>query len=277
MQGILENSMDYKKYTDMNKEAWDEAHTYHKKGRKIDLAEVVKDPKYINLSKEDIEGFTKIEFEGKDVVHIACNNGIELISLIKLGAKKGVGYDISEKFVVDANHYAKNAQVNCKFYQADAYDLNPEEHGIFDILYLSVGALCWMPDLKLFFEKCASLIKPGGHIFIFDTHPYAGMLGLEGEDGYNPDFPMNPLNSYFKDDPWIDNDGIDYVGGIIYKSKTMANFAYKMSDIINGLIHAGIEILELKEYIYDIAKAYSHVEEFKKIPLCFSLIGKKKE
>lgn len=269
--------MDYKNYTNMNKEAWDEAHAYHQKGRKINLAEAVKDPNFNQLSEVDIECFTKIGFKGKEVVHVCCNNGVELISLVKLGAKKGIGYDISEKFVTEANQYAEIAQVNCKFYQADAYDLNPQEHGIFDILYLSVGALCWMPDLKKFFQKCASLIRPNGHIFIFDSHPYTSMIGFEGEDGYNPDFPMNPLNSYFKDDPWIDNDGIDYVGGTIYESKTMANFAYKMGDIINNLVHARIEILELKEFADNIAKVYSHVEEFKKIPLCFSLIGKKKE
>ena len=34
--------MDIKKYTKMNKEAWDEVHVYHQKGRKIDLAEAVK-------------------------------------------------------------------------------------------------------------------------------------------------------------------------------------------------------------------------------------------
>ena len=87
---------------------------------------------------------------------------------------------------------------------------------------------------------------------------------------------MNPVYSYFKEDPWIDTNGIDYVGGTTYESKPMANFAYKMSDIINHLVCAGVEILELKEYPDDIAAVYSHVEKFKKLPLCFSLIGKKK-
>ena len=263
----------------MNKEAWDEAHAYHQKGRKIDLAEAVKDPQFNSLTKVEIEGFKKIGFKGKNIVHVCCNNGQELISLVKLGAKKGIGYDISEKFVVEANRYAAIAQINCQFFQADAYDLDPQKHGIFDILYLSVGALCWMPDLEAFFNICASLIKPTGHLLIFDTHPYTSMIGFEGEEeaGYNAEFPMNPVTSYFKEDPWIETDGIDYVGGTTYESKPMASFAYTMSDIINYLVGARIEIVELNEYPDDIATVFSHVEQYKKLPLCFSLIGKKKE
>ena len=261
----------------MNKEAWNEAHKYHQKGRKIDLNEEVKDSKFNVLTKVDIENFTKLGFIGKEVVHIACNNGIELISLIKLGAKKGVGYDISENFIKEANQYAENAQVNCKFFQADVYDLNPQKNGIFDILYISVGALGWMPDLALFFQKCASLIKQGSNILIIDTHPFANMIGFEGEEGYNANFPMIPVYSYFKDDPWIETDGIDYIGGIKYESKPMASFAFKMvGDLVNNLINANIEILEFKEYANDIASVYSHVKDFKKIPLSFSLIGRKK-
>ncbi|UYP45327.1 hypothetical protein NEF87_001612 [Candidatus Lokiarchaeum ossiferum] len=269
--------MDLKKYTEMNKEAWNEVQPIHQEGRKIDLKVAVKDPNFNTLAKEELEGFTKIGFKGKEIVHVCCNNGIELLSLVKLGAKRGVGYDISDKFIAEANQYANIAQVDCKYVQADAYDLTPKEHGLFDILYLSVGALCWMPDLKLFFEKCASLIKPSGHIFIFDSHPVTSMIGFEGEEGYNPEYPLNPINSYFKDDPWIETDGIDYIGGTEYKSKPMASFAYKMGDIINNLINADIEIMELNEYAEDIATVYGHVKDFKIYPLCFSLIGKKKE
>ena len=261
----------------MNKEAWNEAHEYHQKGRKVELEKAVKDPQFNILTKVDIEGFTKIGFKGKEIVHVACNNGIELISLMKLGAKRGIGYDISEKFIKEANQYAEYAQVDCMFFQADAYDLNPQKHGIFDILYISVGALGWMPDLALFFQKCASLIKPGGHILIIDSHPFTNMIGFEGEEGYNANFPMNPVYSYFKDDPWVETDGIDYIGGIKYESKPMASFPFKLSDIINNFINAGLEIIELQEYDTDIATVYGHVKDFKKIPLCFSLIGRRKE
>ena len=269
--------MDHKKYTSMNKEAWNEVQPIHQKGRKIDLKEAVKDPQFNTLAKEEMDGFTKIGYEGKEIVHVCCNNGIELLSLVKLGAKSGVGYDISDKFIAEANTYADIAQANCKYIQADAYDLNPNDHGTFDILYISVGGLCWMPDLKLFFEKCSSLLKSGGHIFIFDTHPVANMIGFDGEEGYNAKYPMNPVHSYFKEDPWIETDGIDYIGGTEYESKPMASFAYKISDILNNLIRSGVEIVEFKEYDEDIATVYGDVKDFKILPLCFSLIGKKKE
>ncbi|MHA1584265.1 MAG: class I SAM-dependent methyltransferase [Promethearchaeota archaeon] len=269
----------------MNREAWNEAIPYHKKGRKIDLNEKFKDPAFIRLNNFEMGVFKKLDIKGKDVVQLCCNNGIELISIMRLGAKHGVGIDISDEAIKEAKSFASIAQVNCNFIRSDIYEITPNRISeeisgsiikLFDILYISVGALCWLPDLSKFFEICASLLKPLGKIFICDVHPFANMLGFEGEEGYNPKFPMNPVNSYFKIDPWIDTDGIDYIGGKIYESKPMASFAFKISDILNGLIQTGIEIQEFNEYPDDIATVHGDVANFKKIPLCFSLIGRKK-
>lgn len=268
--------MDTKKFTDMNKDAWNEVHEYHMKGRKVNLAEAVKKPDFNVLTEIDLAGINKIGIQGKRIAHICCNNGIELISLMKLGAKKGVGFDISEKFITEATNYAAIAQVNCDFIRINAYDINSQDHGLFDMIFMSIGGLCWLPDLKTYFQLCSSLLKRGGHFLITDSHPYTILIGFEGEEGYVPEYPMNPVNSYFKGDPWIDTDGIDYIGGVTYESKPMASFPHKLGDIFNNLISAGIEIVEFNEYPQDVATIFSHVSDSGKLPLCYSLIGKKR-
>ena len=268
--------MDFKKYTNMNREAWNEAMPYHKRGREVSLEEAFKDPNYNVLDPIEKEILLRIGLEGKDVVHLCCNNGIELISIIRLGANLGVGYDISDEAIKEAKVLSKVAGVNCKFIQSDVYDLDPKNTGTFDLLYISVGALSWLPDIPRFFEIAASMLKPNGLIFIYEMHPFTDILGCEGEDGYQKEYPLNPLYSYFKEDPWIDTDGIDYIGGTVYKSKPIAEFSHTISSILNSLIKAGIEICEFNEYSHDISTGFKDIEKDKIVPLSYILIGKKK-
>jgi len=267
--------MDFKKFTNMNREAWNEAMPYHKRGRKINLEEAFKDPNYNVLDPIEKEKLLSIGLEGKDVVHLCCNNGIELISIMRLGANRGVGYDISDEAIKEAKELSKIAGVNCKFIQSDVYDLEPKDTGTFDLLYISVGALGWLPDMSRFFEIAATLIKPDDFIFIYEIHPFVDILGCEGEEGYQKEYPLNPIHSYFKEDPWIDKDGIDYIGGTVYESKPMAEFTHTLSSILNGLIKAGIEICEFNEYSHDISTNFKDIEGDKMVPLCYTLIGKK--
>jgi len=267
--------MDFKKFTNMNREAWNEAMPYHRRGRKINLEEAFKDPNYIVLDPIEQEKLLKIGLEGKKVVHLCCNNGIELISIVRLGANRGVGYDISDEAIREANIFSKIARVNCKFFQSDVYDLDSNNTGTFDLLYISVGALSWLPDIPRFFEIAASMLKPNGFIFIYEIHPYTDILGVEGEDGYQQDHPLNPMYSYFKEEPWIDTDGIDYIGGVKYESKPMVEFSHTISSILNSLIKAGIEIREFNEYSHDISTNFKDIEGDKMIPLSYILIGKK--
>lgn len=260
----------------MNREAWNEAMPYHKRGRKINLEEAFKDPNYNVLDLFEKEKLLEIGLEGKEVVHLCCNNGIELISIIRLGANRGVGYDISDEAIKEANLFSKIAGANCKFMQSDVYDLESKNTGTFDLLYISVGALSWLPDMSRFFEIAVSMLKPDGLLFIYEMHPFTNILGCEGEDGYQKENPLNPLYSYFKEDPWIDTDGIDYIGGIIYESKPMADFSHTLSSILNGLIKAGIEISEFNEYSHDISTGFKDIESDKMVPLSYILIGKKK-
>ena len=268
--------MDFKKFTNMNREAWNEAMPYHTRGRKINLEEAFKNPEFNVLDSIEKEKLLQIGLEGKEVVHLCCNNGIELISIIRLGAKRGVGFDISDEAIKEANLFSKIAGVNCTFKQSDVYDLDSITTGTFDLLYISVGALSWLPDIPRFFEIAASMLKPNGLIFIYEMHPFTDILGCEGEEGFQKEHPLNPLYSYFKEDPWIDNDGIDYIGGTVYESKPMAEFSHTVSSILNSIIKAGIEICEFNEYSHDISSGFKDIESDKMVPLCYTLIGKKK-
>ena len=41
----------------------------------------------------------------------------------------------------------------------------------FDLVYTGVGALCWLPDIRRWAGVVASLLRPGGRLFIREGHP----------------------------------------------------------------------------------------------------------
>ena len=61
-----------------------------------------------------------------------------------------------------------------------------------------------MPDLNRFFEIAAGLLRPGGHILIYETHPFLRM--------FDPDSttPHIPAFSYFKTQPHVESGLITY-------------------------------------------------------------------
>ena len=89
-----------------NRAAWNQAAVYHQRAFNHSLHIGFQDPKFSTLKKERNyvvnERLKQIDFSGKTISHIPCNNGRELLSLMRLGAKEGVGFDISDAAISEA-------------------------------------------------------------------------------------------------------------------------------------------------------------------------------
>lgn len=115
----------------------------------------------------------------------------------------------------------------------------------------TIGAITWFKDLPLLFEKISKCLKAYGLLFINDFHPFMNMLPLPGEDGFD-EVDSNKISySYFRKEPWIENNGMGYMT-TQYASKTFTSFSHTLSDIINSVVIAGMAIKKLNEYDYDI-------------------------
>jgi len=267
--------MDIRKYTSANRDAWNEVAPIHQNARKEDYEELFRKKDYSTLDDIITSKLIEVELEGKHVAQLCCNNGREVLSLINMGAQYGAGFDISDEAIKEANELKKSSNLNCRFICCDVYDIDSEYHNSFDLIYISIGALPWLPDIAGFFNIVSRMLKTGGILVIYESHPINDMLACEGDKELEPDNPFKPVYSYFKDDPWIENDGIDYIGKTIYKSKTTYCFHHKLSDIFNAVIKGGIAITEFTEYPHDISNGFEHIQDKKIFPLCYILIGKK--
>jgi SAM-dependent methyltransferase len=116
------------------------------------------------------------DVRGKSLLHLACANGNESLSLAAVGARV-TGVDISDVAVQIARATASEAGLDARFIAADVYDL-PADLGQFDIVYMSSGGICWMPDLRRWAEIVTGHLKPGATLGLFEHHPVWEILAV---------------------------------------------------------------------------------------------------
>ncbi|MBA7592407.1 hypothetical protein ES708_34588 [subsurface metagenome] len=217
----------------------------------------------------------KISLSGRAVAQLCCNNGRELLSIVNTTGATGVGFDISDEFIAEASIIAKSTNLDCRFIRTNIYDLNAEYDNTFDLILFTAGALTWFHDLGKLFKIVKRLLKPEGYLVIYEIHPFTNLLAWKDEPDYELSNPYKIAYKYFRDTPWIDNNGADYIGKTTYKSKTFTSFAHKLSDIITAIVSNEIIVKEFTEYPHDVSAALEGLEKDKIVPLSYTILGQK--
>lgn len=255
-------------YVEANRKHWNEAAEVHARGYDAAFLERLKSPDFTTFDDVERGIFTYIGLPGKAVIQLACNNGRELISAKKAGAGRCVGVDISDKFIAQAREMAGLAGVDAEFIRSNVYDLPRDLDGQFDLVYITTGVLGWMPDLETFFDLAARLLKPGGQLFIYDAHPILDMY--DGTHGLVPDA------SYFRTEPFADQDEPDYLHPDQIVAAVSYWFPHKLSDVIGGCLKRGLTLTHFAEYEHDVSARYKSFEDMPtNLPLSYSLVARK--
>ena len=122
------------------------------------------------------------------------------------GASRVIGLDLSEASLAHAHSIAERAGADVEFVHANVYDARQAVSGNFDLVYTSIGVLCWLPNIARWAQVIASLLKPGGTFFIRDDHPMFMTIGEDISDGLKIEAP------YFEQDaPMTWDDDSSYV------------------------------------------------------------------
>ena len=105
--------------------------------------------------------------EGLSILHLQCHFGRDSLTLAQRGAVV-VGLDFSEPAILAARSLAAEVGLadRARFIQADLYDA-PQAIGApaaFDRVYVTWGAINWLPDIGRWAEIVAHFLKPGGLI-----------------------------------------------------------------------------------------------------------------
>jgi ubiquinone/menaquinone biosynthesis C-methylase UbiE len=254
-------------YTAANRVAWNEAAPVHRKLRFDELIKNFQNPDFNGLDEIATAQLQQIGVKDKDVAQLCCNNGRELISVKNMGAKRCVGFDISDAFIEQGRELNAVAKRDCEFVRSDVYEIPEIFSNHFDLLFTTIGALCWLPDMNQFLAVIARLLRPGGWLFIYEMHPILDMYECnKPEDRYQPHY------SYFRTEPFVEEDGLDYFGKTKYKSATQYGFHHKLSDIIGACLENKLALRSFHEYGHDISTLFTYLEaEEIRLPLSFAL------
>lgn len=257
-----------------NKAAWEEAFDMRDAAWGTDIAQKVRDSEYAFFHQDMIKVLRTIDCAGKTVAQFCCNNGRELLSLVKSGgAAKGFGFDIAENQVAFANAKARELALPCEFVATDILAIGDAYLGQFDVVIITIGALCWFKSLDTFFAIVSRCMKPNGVIAINETHPCINMLAIEGDKAYDTENKLACKYSYF-DHVWVDHDGMYYMTGKTYESKVFTDFTHPLSDIMSAMCGSGLAITGFQEFDYDISGLFAGLER-QGYPLSMIITGMK--
>jgi SAM-dependent methyltransferase len=119
------------------------------------------------------------DLQGKRVLHLACSTSDEGITMAMRGATV-VGVDISATHVRVGREKAKALGVDVTLRVGDMMRLDNDLHG-FDLVYISTGGICWVPDLDDWLVGVKRTLTPDGRLLISDHHPVWETLGVTGD------------------------------------------------------------------------------------------------
>jgi SAM-dependent methyltransferase len=253
---------------DANRAAWEEHARLHETSQMPRLLEGFRDPAFTTLDEVERGLYASIGVAGKRVLQVCCNNGRELLSVVRLGAAGGVGVDLAEGNLAQGRRLAETAGLSdrVRFVQGDALDL-PDGLGRFQLAFITVGALGWLPRLQPLFDGIADRLDEGGRLFLYEMHPILDLF--EAETG------TELRHDYFSREPVAEESGPDYYEPDKVVDAPSYWFHHTLADVIGGCLDAGLTLEHFQEYPHDISMVYRAFEDPpQRLPLSYTLVAR---
>lgn len=166
------------------------------------------------------------------VVHLQSGHGLDDIALAAAGAGWVIGVDFSEVAASAARRRARELGVACRYVVAEVPGV-PLRSQCADLVYTGKGALIWMADLPAWAADAARLLRPAGHLFVYEAHPLVPLWT------WDVDQPrIRPDRSYFG--RGHDNDTFPARGAVEWQ--------WTLGQIVNAVISAGLDVVHLGEH-----------------------------
>ncbi|WP_405714127.1 MULTISPECIES: class I SAM-dependent methyltransferase [unclassified Streptomyces] len=228
-------------WREANRALWDERVPIHVSSDYYDLES-------FRAGKDALRDFELAEVgdvTGKTLLHLQCHIGVDTLSWARHGAAQVVGLDFSEPAVETARALAGEiglGQDRAAFVAADVHDAaEAVPDSSYDIVYTGIGALNWLPDIRRWAETAASLVAPGGFLYLAEFHPMTDCL--DDDTGTKVDY------DYFSRDAWVDETPGTYAD---FEAPTVHNrsveWQHPIGEVVSALAAAGLRIEFLHEH-----------------------------
>ena len=231
-------------YRTVNRSNWDERAPAHAASPDYHVESFSTDPAYLSeVVSFDLRRLGDIS--GLRGVHLQCHIGTDTISLSRLGASM-TGLDFSAPALHQARALAARTGADATFVEADVYsavDVLGRES--FDLVFTGIGALCWLPSIRRWADVVAGLLRPGGRLFIRESHPMLWTI----QDGRDDDLLVVQDPYFEREEPNIYTDGGTYVSTDVQFEQTVTHeWNHGLGEIVTALLDAGMAVSALTEH-----------------------------
>ena len=167
------------------------------------------------------------DLENLAVLHLQCHLGFDAITLARRGARV-TGVDFSHVALAKAHSLANTCAVDVEWICADVLALPESLHRRFDLVWATVGIICWIADLNSWMTGLSNVLKPGGRLVLLDGFPDAA--------SYEP----SPTRRYIEA-------GWDYATDL--RTGPQVQFRHTIDDVTAAVEAAGLTILSFRKHL----------------------------
>jgi len=215
-------------------------------------------------------------------LHLQCHFGLDTLSLARLGATV-TGADFSDNSIAAARQLAQEIGVPAEFVCADVYSLPELLEKKFDIVFTSLGVLCWLRDLPAWAKVVSHFLKVGGTFVLVEDHPLAFIMDEKSEQDN-----LRISYDYFdKSTLSLSDEGSYADPNAVLEHKLHHEWTHSLDEIFSSLIDAGMRIESFHEYPFAMFQRFDWliknekgwwqpVDGALKVPMLFSLKCSKK-
>lgn len=222
------------------------------------------------------------DVDGLSLLHLQCHFGMDTLILARKGARV-TGLDYAPAAIGKARWLAQQAGIDARFVEGDLYAAPTLIEGPFDAVFVSWGALCWLPDIQGWAKIVADFVKPGGWFYLAEGHPIA--FTVDDED---PDGPVRIRYPYFhKPEPLRFTSTTAYADNKTELEVTETReWNHPVGEVVTSLIEAGLQLSFLHEHpelpwrampylVPGKPRQYQMPDDRPNIPLAYSLLATK--
>lgn len=176
------------------------------------------------------------------VLHLQCHFGRDTLTLAQRGAQ-AVGLDFSPPAIAAARALAQELGLGdrARFVEADVYAAREAvaEPASFDRVFVTWGALCWLPDIAGWARIVAHFLRPGGTLYLAEGHPFAMVFDTAKAEAGMPCFDL----PYFATGPQEYQNAADYADDAArLRNARTVEWMHPLSAVTEALVAAGLRL-----------------------------------
>ena len=179
------------------------------------------------------------DMKGRRILLPSSGDNHAAFSFSMMGAY-ATSADISERQLENASAVARKLDLNIEFICDDTMKLSCIHDSAYDMVYTSNGTLSWISDIDSMYRNIFRVLKADGYSVMYDIHPFN--RPFSGEAWKTPRI-VKSYHDVFPDLHW------------------------RLQDIVNSQIKAGLSICELAELpATDASFWFTYAEFQEKVP-----------